>query len=218
MRIHVNGQPYEIPTSWDEVTFAQFLRIAQTTTDSERLAAITGLDAETIRNARIKNLDKVLRLLSFMNSAEGETGLPKRILGYEVPDNLELEQTGRYEDIKLIISTFPQDGKLSTESLTKYTEICGAIFQPDYLESDDKKKAEFAKKFLNAPCLEVMAIGNFTLMKLIELNLNTAKPFPKSNTLLRRFRLALIVWLRRSAFSLRFYLWKRRAGLTGMRY
>lgn len=218
MRIYVNDVAHELPTSWGKIPFYMLLKLAPCNTDSERLGAILGMDPETLRKARIKNLDSVLRVLSFMNNTDGHGVLPKKILGYDVPDNLELEQTGRYEDIKLIIASFPSDGKLSIDSLQKYTEICGAIFQPDYLDSDDKKKEEFAKRFLSAPCLEVMAIGNFTLTKLIELNLRTGQPYPKSNTRRRRFRLALTSWLARLAFSVRFYLWKRKAGLTGTRF
>lgn len=218
MRIYCNDQPYEIPTRWEDITFEMFLRLAVVKSESERLSVLLGMDEGKIRSARIRGFEQVLSALSFMDREAPLIEVPKKILGYEVPANLELEQVGRYEDLKLIMATFPEGDKLPVESLAKYADMCGVIFQPDYMDSDDKKKEEFAKRFMGAPCLEVLAIGNFLLWKLIALRMGIKNPSPKSNTPLRRFRLALTAWRKHLAFTVRFYFWKRKLGLIAKGY
>lgn len=218
MTIYCNEKPYEIPTDWSGVTFEMFLKLVDCKTESERLAVFIGMDAETIRTAKIKGFDSVMTALAFTNGEAPLVAVPKKILGYDVPKNLELEQVGRYEDLKLILASFPQEGKLNIDSIRKYVDLCGVILQPDYMDSNDEQKEAFAKRFLNAPCLEVLAIGNFLLWKLIALRMGIKTHSLTSNTPMKKFRLALIVWLKRLVFTVRFYFWKRKAGLTGIPY
>lgn len=212
MKITVNDKSFECPGHWGEVTFKQFLALAEAGDDTAKILSVfSGIDSETIRKAKLKNVDVVLDHISFIHSTKMNLEIPSKILGFKVPDNLELETIGQFEDSKLIFRECPEG-----DELRRYPELVGTFVNPNYLEASDKEKDEFGKKFWHAPCEEVMAIGNFFLVKLIASRQNLKKTFRPRNTLLRRFRQALISYRARMGFMVRFYLWKRKLPTTGM--
>jgi len=203
----------DIPVSWGEVTFDQFLNLSQANNDLSKIVSVfTGIDPETIRKAKINGLDQVKNALSFIERNDLNTTVPDSILGHKMPKNLELETIGQWEDMKLEAQNIKDQSK---ESLITFCKFCAIYATNPY---DAAKANELSATFLNAPCEEVLAIGNFTLLKLIESSANGQIKVPKANSPMRKLKLAMIAWLRRSVFTVRFYLWKRKLRIKGMSY
>jgi hypothetical protein len=134
--------------------------------------------------------------------------IPDKVLGYKIPKNLELETIGQFEDLKLQAKSIKDNSK---ESLAAYTRMCAIYCVNPYDWSEAEKLAPY---FMDAPCGEVLAVGNFTLMKLMPLSESGLKRLLKPNSIPKKLKLAMIVWINRLAFTVRFYLWKRKLRLT----
>ena len=193
----------EIPISHEEISFKTFLRLADCQNDPVKILAVfTGIEEEVIRTAKIENLSKILQVLLFVNQ-EIQYFLPKTIMGYPIPKDLEMETIAQYEDIKKELST----ATTNLETIEKYPLLIASYCVKPYTWQEAEKLAPI---FLDAPCTEVMAIGNFTLVKLIALRQNTKPHFRRVGTPLSRFKLVMTVWLKRLAFIIRYFLWKRK--------
>lgn len=201
MKIKINGQSQNLPGSWDEVTFATFLKLADCANEIQCLAVFLNISYDTIRKANISNLEEIVAHISFLNKPMPDY-LPAEILGYPVPMNLKFESVGRFEDVKSIAQSFKriEDGKLAPGELEKYAEIVGVYAMPNYLEAKPNEQKEFALQFLNAPCWEVMAVGNFTLMKLAALAQRQPARFQVLNILANKLRRAILRLLNRMGF------------------
>jgi hypothetical protein len=213
-------EPFEIPVRWPEVDFEMFLKLQGVqVVPSKILSVITGLDEPTIARCQIVGLNSIISALSFMNPTTGtpmSNALPKSILGHEIPKDLTFQQTGRYEDALTVAASIPE--KPTKEDLMKYLRICAIWTMPNYIESTIAEKDEFEKKFLKAPCEEVMAIGNFTLVKCLLLSRGSEKLYPLADTRLNKWRLALKVFRIKLAFMARYYGWKARHRITGIKF
>lgn len=197
----------EIATSWPQVTFRQLLEL----TDANELKALsvfTGIEPEILRKANITGLDKLLSALAFIQKEVPIVRFPKTILKYEVPYDIGFESFGQYCDIKDEIDK----GKKDLELMNQYPLLCAIYTCKPY---DFKEAENKVEEFFNAPCTEVLAVGNFILMKLIALRSTIEVNYQKQQaTRLRRFRLALKAWLINTAFTVRFYILKKKLRLT----
>jgi hypothetical protein len=221
IKITLNGLTYEknIPTSWDQVTFGQMLAMKDCKTPTETFAALVGIDVETLKQARIKGADKVIGILSFLKETNINAGeLPKEILGYKIPQNLEFEQIQMYEDLKAEIDE-AKETQDDFALMQKYPLFVAMYaYATQYGSYDFDKAKELAPYFLTAPVGEVLAVGNFTLLKLTGLRLGINPLSQRRLTPWRRFKLVLIVWLRHTVSSVRWYLWKKKLALQKKNY
>lgn len=201
-----------IPTSWDQITFRQFIDLSKLGTDLTKIISyFLGIDEVTLKATKIKNLELIVSKLSFLNSDKGLiVEVPDNILKWPLPGKLELQSIERFEDIRKEVQ-----GKQAIDILDSYPLIVATYAMPEY---DGLKVDDFSQQFWEAPCGEVLAIGNFTLKKLSGLIPPSQKNYPLAVILLRRLRLAIRGWLANSAFSVRFYLWKKKHLSTGTKY
>lgn len=205
-----------LPTCWEEAKFGQLLAYKKVLRDkgdgADELAVFTGIDAKTLRDSQIENLPLLLDILSFVKNQNIEYALPKTILGYDIPDNLEIQEIQRYGDMELIIKEFTDD---EISRLERFPLIISTYVVNPY----NFKHAEgLAPQFLDAPALEVLAVGNFTLM-----NMTVLKPFtplivrlaalPRNN-----WRQGMRNFIARLAFTVSFYFLKRKLPLPVRRY
>lgn len=233
--IYINGKENqrEIPINWDQVKFRQFLALETCGDDIIKVIALfTGVDYDTLLKAKIKNLDEIIAVLGFLKKPMEEV-IPVTIMGYHVPKKLEFEQTQMYLDLK---NSWSESRQLSAiEQLEKYTlycavytcmqkdaEWCGKLIEElhifdsrqaeELLEGryDFRKADKMKDEFLEAPCTEVMGIGNFTLLRLIALNANINLNSQKPSTRIKRFKLAFKIYRLRMAQALRSLTWKKR--------
>lgn len=199
----------DIPTSWDKVTFRNFVDLATIGDDMTKIISyFTVIDEATLKKAKINNLETVLSALSFL-SVPPDTTIPKTILGYKLPDNLELESIGQYEDVKTLLVKMQGMGN---DAVNLYPVIVGTYAMKEY---DGLEVDKFSERFWNAPCGEVLAIGNFTVMKLSGLKKPSRKASPLVGILPKSWRLAIRGYLSNLAFSARYYLWKRKHHTQG---
>lgn len=197
----------DIPTSWNDVTFKNFLQLAKCQSITEKLSLFTGIESSTLLKAKINNLDSVIKILSFTEQSPEVDRIPETIEGYKMPKNLELNEIGRFEDLKLEAAKIKAD---DPDSVEVYAMFCAIYALEEY---DYDKAKELKDVFVNAPCEEVMAVGNFTLVKLIGLNNPGLLKTPKPTSRLRSWRLVIKGWLSRLAFTARYYSWKRKLRL-----
>lgn len=196
----------QIPITWDEVTFKQFLDLSKIGPDDAGiLAYFFNIDKETVKKAKIKNLDSVINALQFLKKDIDYKNLPSAILGYDIPQNLEFETIGQYEDIKAELAKV-KDGK-EIDVLSLYPLFVATYAMKPY---DGLKVDEFAEQFFNAPCGEVLAVGNFTLMKLS--GLRKPSKITRLREAIQRMKLVQVIksWRSNLAFTLRFSSWKHR--------
>lgn len=211
--IHNNQkQENQIPISWDQVTFGHFLKLGECGSDKIKvLALFTGIDYETLKKSKVIGLDSVLAALSFLEKVP-EPRVPKTILGYPVPENLEFHQVQQYLDLK----NYLEESRTKTpeEQLAQYTLYCAVYAVPHWKQGEyDFTYAEkLAPLFLTAPCTEVMGIGNFTLAKLIGLKHDIKINYHPQGSVMQRFRLVIKGYrLRMEAFFQSLTLRKERA-------
>lgn len=203
--------PKEIPTAYDQLSFSRFLELSPAIGNpSKILSILTGVEEEIINRSVIENLSEVLQILSFLNYDMIHV-LPQKIIvegkEYPIPKDLEFKTIAQYEDLKAIMNKFGSD---NLENAKLYPSLI-ATYCVDYSVLGAWKMAEdLAPKLFDLPCTEVMAIGNFTLVKLIALKGNVKPHFPLVGIQASKFKLAMIVWLKRLAFTIRYYLWKSR--------
>jgi hypothetical protein len=222
----------DIPTYWEDplLTFGDFLKLEACGTDIVKvIALLTRLDYEQLKVAKITNLEEVIAKLGFLNkphpllhadfskmSADQlkhfhqvvKDHLPREVYGYPVPKNLEMEQVQMYTDL----NTFVSESKNLTplEQLERYTLYVAAYATVKFKGEHDWQHAEqLAPVFLNAPCVEVMAVGNFTLMKLIGLNLHINLNSLKAGSRIKRFRLAFKGWVLLTVHSFQYLISKK---------
>jgi hypothetical protein len=211
IQIKLNGilVSREIPTSWNQVNFKMFLELQKCKSDFVKVMALfTGIEEKIIREAKIINLDDIILAVGFLKN-EPVNSVPESILSYKIPKDLGYESIAQFEDIK---DTLKKSSEMTIEQhLDNYPLYCAIYACNPY---DWKKAEEMKDLFLNAPCQEVLGIGNFTLAKLIGLNFNTGQGFHPLVILLRNFRLALTVWRLRLAFIVRSFTWKKKQDIS----
>lgn len=212
MTIKLNGKD-GIPVNWDGVTFGQFLKLKDCKDHADILALFLKMDAKTLRTAQIKNLPDVIQALKFMDRPMPFI-LPRSINGYLIPKDLNFETIGQFEDLKELAKKVGEKG----ENIAVYADMVTVYAMPDYNRANQEQRDEFTKQILNSPCTEVMAVGNFTLAKLIELSLPGSKTFRKVNILMHRFKLVLKSCRANLAFWARYFLWKKKLRTKGMSF
>lgn len=202
--ITLNGVKVEkqIPTLWKEVTFGQFVKLSKAKNDlAEIISVFTDIEPEIIKKAQIGNLMLIQEVLGFIESEKLNLTLPESLNGVKLPKNLELETIAQYEDLKL------EAAEIKDKGIEKYAVICAIYLVNPY---DHAKAEELSKELFNTPCEEVMAVGNFTLMKLTGLRSLGVSVTQNPNSRMRKLKQAMIGWLARLVFTVRFYLWKRK--------
>lgn len=218
MKITINIQK-QLPGSWDDVTFGQGLKLMKCKDTADTLAVFLDVKAETIKTAKIVNLEEVIKRIAFLETKMPEI-MPKSINGYLLPKNLEFNSICRFEDVKsLVQKVLPakEGDPLTPEQLQNYADIVGIYTMPNYENASQPERDQFAKQFFNSSCGEVMAIGNFTLVRFFELKIPGFGSFQKVNTLMRKLKLVLKSYLARLVFSLRFYTWRKRHRISAMK-
>lgn len=217
MKITISSN--QIPSNWDDVKFAHFLAFYGVKDFADQLSIFTGLKPETLRNGKIANLEGLIERMGFLNKPMPSI-MPKSILGYLVPKDLNFESICRYEDAKDIVNKIqPQDGKQPTkEQIAMYADLVAIYAMPNYEDAKPEERESFAKKVMDAPCAEVMAIGNFTQLKLIELKAKELGIYRKEAILMRRFKLVLTAWRASLVFWARSFSWRKKPRIAGTNY
>jgi hypothetical protein len=211
--ITINGIPVkrDIPEGYHQVKFGQFVEVAKSPKDTNTiLSIITGIDVETIKKAKITNIEDVILALAFFNK-DAELKVPDTCLGYKIPKDLGFECVAQYEDLQLHLNECREKKVTDVELMASYPLYCAVYAcSQKYGTYDWAKVEEMAPEFMNAPATEVLAIGNFTLLKLIGLKLGIKNNAPKPPIQVKRWKLVLKAWVMSLVLPVRLRIWKRR--------
>jgi hypothetical protein len=204
----------DIPEGWHKMNFRQFIDVAKAGNDMNKvISVLTGVDEETLKKAKIKNFDVLLSTLSFMQKPVNQI-MPSAILGLTVPKNMEDEAAARYGDLTEITSKFLKDDNIG--NLEYYPKIVATYVTPS--PYNFKEADKLATQLFDAPCTEVLAIGNFTLLRLTASRNGMLNSSHLEGTLRNRLKRAILLWLNRLAFSIRYGTWKRQLRSKGMKF
>lgn len=195
----------DIPTGWHQVSYRKFMATAKSKGDFNGIiSAFTDVPVETLAKAKIKNFDVLLSCLAFMSTPVDQL-MPSTICGLPVPKSLEDEAAGRYGDLMGITKQFVKDDDIV--NLQHYPLIVATyVTKSPY---SDKEADLLAEQLWEAPCGEVLAIGNFTLLRLHASRNGMLNSSHLEGTLKNRLRRGMINWLTRLDFSIRYGTWKR---------
>lgn len=200
----------DIPTGWHQVSFRKFIEISKHGNNFNGIiSVVTDVPHETLQKAKIKNFDVLLSCLSFMQKPVDQL-MPSTILNLPVPKALEDEAAARYGDLQGITNQFVKDDNIG--NMAHYPLIVATyVTKSPY----DCKEAEIlAEQIWDAPCGEVLAIGNFTLLRLLASKNGMLNSSHLEGTLKNRLRRGMINLLTRLAFSIRYGTWKRSLPLS----
>ncbi len=202
-----------IPTGWEHVTFKQFIELSKAGADWNKIVSVfTRIAPETLAKAEIKGAQTLIQLLGFVFRPLPDYGIPKIVLGHQMPDNLELNSVARYQDLEAILKTFGDDNLANVE---KYPLITATYAVNPY---DFQEAEKLAPAFLDAPALEVLAVGNFTLVNITALRSNMPINYLREASLLSRLRQAMKNFTNRLVLTLRYYSWKASLPTSVRRY
>lgn len=192
-----------IPTSWEYVTFRQFLDLVGKETDEEIISVLLGIDLETVKKARFTNLSMIKAMIQFTRG-KLEYELPKSILGYTIRPNIEIEEIQRYADLESILKGFGEDGK---ENMKQFPLMVTTYIVEPY---NFKDAENMAPAFLDAPALEVLAVANFIRTNIIVSKAITPVILQLAALQRRRSRLVMRSFIARLVFSVYWFFLKRR--------
>jgi len=205
--IKINDEILEkdIPNAWHLLSFKDFIGVVKAGDELPKLLSVfTGLDPEILEKAEIKNFDVLMSSLAFLKT-EMNLVMPSEVLGITVPRNLEQEAVARYADIQDTASMFKEDDKIY--NLEQYPFIVAVYLTPSPYNYQEAEK--LAERLKDAPCVEVVAVANFTLLKLDAWNRGMPITSHLEGTTLNRWRQVILLWLHRLSSSIRYYTWKR---------
>jgi len=199
---------FELPVMWSQVKFRDNIGLIDCKNDIQVIALFTGIDEELIKDSKIHNLNEVIACLTFLKKTP-EYALPITISGYKIAKDLNTESIAQYTDLQDILKGLKQDDLKHNYSLFPLIVATYAIDPYDFTKAEEIKD-----QFLNAPCTEVLAVANFTLVKWDALRRGIVPTCPPAATLLNRLRQDMKDWLSNLDTSIRFYLWKRSLPLS----
>lgn len=172
----INGNKFQIPTQWDDVTYSQYITLATLPeTLIHQISLFTGIPIETLEKAELKNLEKIALALSFLSLSPKMESKPTKMVGpFAMPSDVTLQSTGQFENLRALISKIPKDlstaenllilGDLSLEACAIYVQKLRDV------KFDSDKVPEVKEQLKNYSCIEVLQTGGFFLFKLLNLS------------------------------------------------
>lgn len=227
VRVNDVNQHINVPVSWDQVTYKQFLQLAKAGNSYAKvLSVLTGIDEGVITRAQIKNLDAAMQILSFIRKP-CPYFVPHKILFYPLPKDLGFESVAQYEDIRSTLEKLKdatEDQRLNQYPYFVAVYACRHMSKErceDLREATGNNEIKFgeyhylkaeamAEDFFNCPAPEVLGIGNFTLLKYVSLNLGINPVYQMRLTPMKRLRLVFKRWLLSLDLPERLATWKKR--------
>lgn len=167
----------QIPISWDEVTWGQFLKILTANGDiSQLLSIFMDVSHGTILRAKIQGLEQFLIALRFIKQDVTLIEQPTKIGPHKLPADITFESVEKFETMSKLIQECNrlEDIVLKTEYLARYCAI--------YLEIEELKQYS---------CVEVMSAGRFFMAKVKSLETGLPMNFLISRTQTKNGKLDL---------------------------
>ena len=167
----LNNQSIQIPTTWEEVTYSQYLKLISMPDDMIYLVSVfTGQDYEVLKSAIISGLDKVLEALAFINKPPQFPPYVDQCGPYKIPANkegqfnIQYESLGQFEDMRQAMLKREKTTLGHMEAYSKYVAIyLQKIRDKEY---NNKRVPELEEEIKSFPAYQVMALGAFFFLRL----------------------------------------------------
>ena len=187
----INGKKHNIPTSYDDVTYAQYVTlITLPNTLIHQIHLFTGIPLETLQAAELKNLERIAIALSFINlSPKAEEG-PKDIGKYFVPKDVTIESLGQFEDLRGLIQRRPAD-LASIENNLLWCDLCleaSSIYVQKLKDGkyDSTKVSGVKEELKEYPAMAIIQTGSFFFGKLLNTLTPTMTRYQRVSQLLKK--------------------------------
>ncbi len=175
----------QIPSSWDDVSFADYLEVCNGKgSPADFISRATGLTVDQVMNSEITGLEAILAALEFSKTIMKEADQVVTQIGpFKLPldskgeYNIQFETLAQFEDLRVMMS---KAGK-GVEFISKYANYASVYLQKirDGKYSPDKAKA-MVPEIMTYPAPEVISVGSFFFVKLLNLSNGTAKISPST--------------------------------------
>lgn len=199
MKFKIDGKTHTIPTSWEEVPFKTYLELIDDKSDYINLLSLfIGIPPDELRGAKIQGLPAVISCLQFLKKEPAIDENPTHLGFFKLPTNVEVETMEQFELVRMkIAEVHDKDLKTQNRALAYYA----AVYCAEHPISE-KRIAELEQKFMDLPCVEVMAAGSFFQARCIGMVSGLKTNYLRRNILLRKRRPGLSRLMRRLAFWL----------------
>lgn len=199
MEIKIDSVPYR----WEKVSFAQYLELSKHSRDNDVIRTISillNVPYDTVKKAKITNLEYVIRRLSFVNVLPQWIDTPTEINGIAIPKDVTWESTEQFEEMRKAI-VFKDDDAI----LESYAKIVAIYYQPVATNSefDFRKAFDMIDEIKKFSCVEVVSVGHFFATKVLASLQNIPQTFLSLGTLTRKRKLDLKGLMKRLSFTLR---------------
>lgn len=167
--LKINDLPVEIPDSWDELTFGQFLSISKAETDAEILSGVTGIDLQLCEQVNSELLSILLQPLIELMQEQPPMIEPTFLCDEPYP-----EKIGRKEFARKVNCDAAMKKLKGMELIGRIVSIylCTGI--------QDEDIQNFEKKVLGENFICVFSAGQKLIEQLNKLN-ESEKKIPSPN-------------------------------------
>lgn len=167
--LKINDLPVDIPVSWDELTFGQFLNITKADTDAQILSAATGIELQLCEQVNQELLSILLKPLIELMQEQPQITEVETICSEPFPLKI-----GRKEFARKVNCDAAMKKTKDIELIRRIVSIyCAPGIQDEDIEN-------FEKKVLNENFLVVFSAGQNLISQLNKLNESEKKiPAPR---------------------------------------
>jgi hypothetical protein len=175
----LNGKVLKVASSWDDLTFNQFLQILGLKGGDiyQAISICSGIDYETLKAAKIiVGLEQLITAIQFINTPAKFPDKTTTLGKYKLPADPALERLDQFEDMR---KAMVASDKGVTEVVEAYAKYCAIYIQPlrdgDYKFSSAMAMVDEVKQM---PAKEVIPAGSFFLIKLLSLSTGIKTTYP----------------------------------------
>lgn len=175
IKAKVNGNPVQIETSWEELSFRKYLKLVERgigadsfqVKQSDVLSVMLDLPADVIQKADFQGLDRVLKALNFLYSMPSIEEYPKKLGEYSIPQDITHHSVEQFETMERHINKAAGQQDM-VEKVRPLAMYCAIYCQPMLGDQFDEEKAQYlSEKIMDYPCEEVMSAGTFFTLKFV---------------------------------------------------
>jgi hypothetical protein len=187
----ISGQKYPIPTSWDDVTYSQYVALLSLPNSLlHYIALFTGINLDVLKNAELKNLEKIAIALAFLTIPPKTEEGPKNIGKYFVPKDVTLESLGQFEDLRGLLHRKP-DEIATLENQLLWCDLCleaCAIYCQKLRDGkyDSVKVPDMKEELKGYSCMPIIQTGSFFFGKLLNILTPTQNRFQRITQRLKK--------------------------------
>lgn len=188
----INGAKHNIPTTWSDVTYEQYIYHIIPRTFAETISCFSGIPRGTIETSKIKGLEMISLAIAFMTLTP-KFELTPMVGKYVLPQDITFESVGQFEDLRSLIKRLPKKtmDQFEYEDWETYSELCleaASIYVQKVRDGkyDYRKVAGIKEELRSAPCTEVIGSGTFFLSRPLNISMPTLNLFQRVTRLLKR--------------------------------